>query len=87
MPGFDLENFPFVISYGNPMFNLINVKTASSDILVNGVPSEYFPGQQAVAFISDSKEGDKQYPYPINMHFASSFMTEDGKRLENWHCF
>ena len=89
MPGFDEDTFPFCISYGRPIFNLINVKDGSiAGELVKGVKEIHYSGQQAAILKSDCIDPkDKNHPYPISMHFATKIKSLDGKkRIEQWHC-
>ena len=49
MPGFNLKDFPFVVTSGMVSFNLINVNTANMETLINGSAGNHF-GQQAFFF-------------------------------------
>ena len=88
MPGFDKDDFPFCVTHVSPTFNLINVKDVTIGELIKSVREVHYQGQQAAVLKSDCIDpADKDYPYPISMHFATKPNSIDGKkRIESWHC-
>ena len=42
MPGFDEENFPFLVCSGDATFNLVNVRDGSQDVLIQATGKNFF---------------------------------------------
>ena len=36
LPSFDMESFPFALSYGRDSYDLVNLKTGKVETLING---------------------------------------------------
>ena len=76
-PGFDLKNFPFIVSSGESSFNIINVSTGHMEVLIDA-PTSALHAQTACFFRTD-KLGQ------VTMHFPTTKTTEDNLCRQSWH--
>lgn len=51
LPSFDMESFPFALSYGRDSYDLVNLKTGKVETLINGSAGN-MQGQCAAFMIS-----------------------------------
>ena len=77
LPGFNEETFPFVIASGWQSYNLINVNDLRMEVLIeaSGKNARYQPA--GVLLEVDSG---------FDLHFTTQTITDENKRLVNWHC-
>ena len=76
LPDFNENTFPFIVFSGNGSFNLVNVKDAHMDVLIQ-IETRSDRGQEGAFFIRE-RDG-------FDMHFTT-FQNIAGQRIENWHC-
>ena len=78
MPGFDVENFPFIISSGMESFNIVNLKTCFMQALIE-TPAAYHQSAQG-GFFKQDEDG-------ISFNYAQQSVSEGGECRENWFSF
>ena len=78
MPGFDLVSFPFIISCTEKAFELINISTGNSDILIQG--SANYDPRQAPIFFRDHRDGR------FELNFCIATQTGSNMFEHSWHC-
>ena len=77
LPGFDEETFPFVVASGWQSYNLINVSDMSMEVLIEA--SSKSVRNSVAGVLLEVHSG-------FNMHFTTQTITDENKRLVNWHC-
>ena len=78
MPGFDAEEFPFIISSGMESFNIVNLKTCFMQALID-TPATYHQSAQG-GFFKEDENG-------ISFNYAQQSISESGECRENWFSF
>ena len=76
MPSFDMDSFPFIVSYGRNSFDLVNLKTGLVESLIKGSAGN-ISGQNAAFYIS---KGVGKF----DLHLTASVTTSQGDREQNW---
>ena len=78
LPGFDIEEFPFVVTYANNSYDLINVSTGRRDALIKD--SAKNDGRWPATFFINHRD-DR-----IDMHFCTLRLNEEDTFEHAWHC-
>ena len=76
VPGFDVNDFPFIVCNGWEAFNLINVKDFHMEPLVKASVKTGL--SQGAAFF-------RKESYGFSMHFTTQRITTKGRNLLHWH--
>ena len=76
-PGFDAEDFPFLVCSGESSFNIVNVKTGHMEVLIRAATSVLHA--QTSCFFTTDQDGTH------TMHFATTRTTEENMTRQNWH--
>ena len=76
IPGFDEEYYPFLVCSGRESFNLINVKDADMEKLINASCIN-IRCQPAFFF--------KEEDYGFSMHFATKDVSDENIEVHKWH--
>ena len=74
--GFDLNDFPFIVTSGESTFNIVNVKTGHMEVLVKAATS-VLHAQTSVFFVPEENG-------TVSMHFATTRTTEENMTQQNW---
>ena len=74
LPGFDINDFPFILCAGMKCISLLNVKEGTSNPLIYDITN---PGFQGI-----SNCFAKQEDYGLSIHWTTSVLNTDG-RSEN----
>ena len=78
LPNFDQIDFPFIVTSGYRLYNMINIKNGRMIPLIEGSATCSF-GQQPAFFIEREKE--KMF----EMHFTTVNLNTNNKYEQNWH--
>ena len=77
LPGFGLE-FPFRLAYESASFNIRNIKTGTSDLLIE-TSAKNDNLHEGASFFIEQEDGGLQF------HFCSTFMNQDRIIEYSWH--